>query len=138
MKERDFTVIDENRVCEIPAIIDGGAVRLSPARLPAALGWELKPQGLCKGERCVPLSGRKDLVSEQGIDLALLSTLLSRPLAIDVEENVAVFGASAVDRSARLASLEAPDFALPDLEGRIHRLSDSRGKKVLLIAYASW
>ncbi|MCH7868912.1 MAG: redoxin domain-containing protein [Myxococcales bacterium] len=37
-----------------------------------------------------------------------------------------------------LAGLAAPDFSLPDLEGTLHSLSDHRGKKVLLIAYASW
>ena len=44
-----------------------------------------------------------------------------------------------------IASLEAAgasgisvDFTLPDLAGRPHRLSDHRGKKVLLVAYASW
>jgi peroxiredoxin len=37
-----------------------------------------------------------------------------------------------------MATLEAPDFTLPDLAGRMHTLSDHRGKKVLLIAYASW
>lgn len=29
----------------------------------------------------------------------------------------------------------APDFALPDQEGKIHRLSDYRGKKVILYFY---
>jgi peroxiredoxin len=51
---------------------------------------------------------------------------------------VAALAASAQERAARLARLEAPDFALPDLAGRVHRLSEHRGKKVLLIAYASW
>jgi peroxiredoxin len=37
-----------------------------------------------------------------------------------------------------MATLEAPDFELNDLHGRRHRLSHHRGKKVLLIAYASW
>ena len=32
----------------------------------------------------------------------------------------------------------APDFSLPDLSGRRHSLSGQRGKKALLIAYASW
>ena len=49
-----------------------------------------------------------------------------------------MLGASSAERCGRLASLEAPDFELPDLAGRLHRLSDQRGKKVLLIAYASW
>ena len=32
----------------------------------------------------------------------------------------------------------APDFALPDLDGRVHRLSDFRGRKVFLATWASW
>ena len=31
-----------------------------------------------------------------------------------------------------------PDFLLPDLQGKLHRLSDHRGKKVLLLHFASW
>jgi len=31
-----------------------------------------------------------------------------------------------------------PDFYLPTLDGRRGRLSDYRGKKVLLIHFASW
>ena len=77
-------------------------------------------------------------MTDDGIDLAGFAALLSRPLAIDVDERVACLGASAVDRAAQLASLEAPDFTLPDLNGRMHALSDYRGKKVLLVAYASW
>ena len=33
---------------------------------------------------------------------------------------------------------QAPAFTLPDLDGKPHSLSDYRGKKVLLVAYASW
>ena len=45
---------------------------------------------------------------------------------------------SVLGELSRLRSGEAPDFALPDLSGRMHRLSDYRGKKVLLYAWASW
>lgn len=31
-----------------------------------------------------------------------------------------------------------PDFCLPDLDGKLHRLSDYRGKKVFLFHFASW
>jgi peroxiredoxin len=37
-----------------------------------------------------------------------------------------------------LTSLEAPDFALPDLDGKMHSLSDYRGKKVFVVSWASW
>jgi hypothetical protein len=64
--------------------------------------------------------------------------VLGRPLALDVDERIACLGAAADDRGAQLASLEAPDFNLPDLAGRRHSLSEHRGKKVFLVAYASW
>jgi peroxiredoxin len=37
-----------------------------------------------------------------------------------------------------LASNVAPEFKLPNLKGETVRLSDLRGKKVLLITWASW
>lgn len=36
------------------------------------------------------------------------------------------------------APYPAPDFALPDLQGRVHRLSDYRGKVVFLNLWATW
>jgi peroxiredoxin len=51
---------------------------------------------------------------------------------------VACLGVGAQTRRAALVSLEAPDFSLPDLAGRRHTLSEHRGRKVLLVAYASW
>ncbi len=61
-----------------------------------------------------------------------------RPVALDEAEGAAYLGVSAEDRGRRLASLEAPDFTLPDLDGRVHSLSDHRGAKVFLVAYGSW
>ena len=138
MTNEPFALIDEASATTVQATIDGERVRLSPAALKTALGWEMKPEGLCKGAICVPVGRRGDLVNEQGVDLVAVADLLSRPLALDVAERAACVGTSAAERSARLASLVAPDFTLPDLDGNLHSLSDQRGKKVLLIAYASW
>jgi peroxiredoxin len=49
-----------------------------------------------------------------------------------------VLGIGAEARNAALGGVEAPDFALPDLAGRTHRLSDYRGQKVFLTTWASW
>ena len=138
MADETFTLIDDGRVCETRATISGDYISLTPAALLAALGWEFKPQGLCKDDRCVPVRDRADLIGDAGVDLAGLAAALSRPLAVDIDERVACLGTSAADRSTQLASLEAPDFTLPDLSGTLHKLSDHRGKKVLLVAYASW
>jgi peroxiredoxin Q/BCP len=34
--------------------------------------------------------------------------------------------------------VEAPDFTLPDLDGNLHSLSDYRGRKVVLLTWASF
>ena len=77
-------------------------------------------------------------MDDDGIDLAAVARLLNRPLVLDADAGVAVLGGAAAERSAHLASLEAPDFTLPNLDGRLHSLRDQRGKKTVLIAWASW
>ena len=132
-----FTLIDDDAVLEVEATIEAGRVRLSPQAL-GVLGWELHPEGLCRDGLCVPVPDPATLETEEGIDLETLARILDRPLAVDLDERAAYLGVSAGDRSRALRSLVAPDFTLPDLAGRPHRLSDHRGRKVLLVAYASW
>ncbi len=133
-----FTLIDETRAIPVDATVAGDAVRIPPAEVARALGWTLKPEGLCRDATCVPVRDPSRLVADGGVDLATLATLLDRPLALDAAEHTAVLGASADARASRLASREAPDFSLPELSGRLHSLRDQRGKKTLLIAWASW
>jgi len=139
--QRTFTILDDGRATDVDVEADGESLRLSPASLRAALGFELKPEGLCKDQLCVPLRDRPGgapLVTSGGVELAELAALLDRPLATDVAEGVAYVGISAAARSAQLDSLEAPEFRLPDLDGRMHALSDYRGRRVFLLAWASW
>jgi hypothetical protein len=133
-----LTLIDGERRHAIGAQLADGGVQVDPADVEAALGWKLAREGLCRGSVCIPVRDRASLVRADGLDLEALAALLDRPLALDTEERVAALGERAEDRAAALATLEAPDFTLPDLSGRLHTLSDHRGRKVLLIAYASW
>jgi hypothetical protein len=106
----------------------------------AATGWVAKPEGLCRGPVCVPLpAGREREFADRGrIDLAALWRHLGQPALSSDRGDAWVLAQSARDRVATLAALEAPDFALPDATGRLHRLSEHRGKKVLLVTWASW
>ena len=133
-----FTLIDGTQAHEVKVRVEGRSVRLSPETVRRVLGWSLEPEGLCRGDTCVAVRDRKALVRSDGLDLEALARVLDRPLALDPEERAAALGIPASERAAALASLEAPDFTLPDLQGRLHSLSDHRGKKVLLVAYASW
>ena len=66
------------------------------------------------------------------------TSLLQRPMVIDAAEHAAAFAAPSAERADVLRAGLAPDFELPDVHGVLHRLSDFRGKKVVLYAYASW
>ena len=133
-----LTLIDDGVPHGVDAVVHDDGVRLSPAALERALGWKLEPQGLCRAGTCVPVRERAALLREDGIDLAVLARLLDRPLAMEPVLGVAVLGTAAAERAGRLAAMDAPDFTIPDLEGRLHSLRDHRGKKRLLIAWASW
>ncbi len=138
MGSSTLTLIDDGRVVETPARIDDAVIVLDPKDLTHALGWSLEEQGLCRDGVCVPVTSRSDRVNAEGVDLGAFADLMGRPLAAEPDAGVAVLGGSARERGARLASGEAPDFELPDLHGKLHSLSEHRGKKVLLVAYASW
>ena len=110
-------------------------LRLTAADLARTTGWTQKPEGLCLGDICVPRSGGP---VEGRIDVAAFWGELGQPAISDDAGEVWVLGAGAMGRRDSLASLEAPDFELPDLAGVPHRLSTLRGKKVLLATWASW
>ena len=107
-----------------------------------ATGFVLKPQGVCREDLCVPIpKGRKaEFLSEHApvtwFNLSAFARLLKQPAAFDETLRVWYFGPRPAE--GVLASLQAPDFTLPDMEGKRHSLADFRGKKVLLITWASW
>jgi hypothetical protein len=136
-------IIYAERVSEIGgAKAEGDDLWLTNADLASASGWELKPEGACRGDVCIPLPPARapEFVRDDGreFNLAAFARHLGQPVVHDDKNDVWYFGEAAATRRATLATLEAPDFELPDLDGKLHRLSDYRGKKVLLAAWASW
>jgi hypothetical protein len=120
---------------------DGDDLWVSFEDLTASTGWEHKPEGLCLGDRCVPIppARKSEFVAADGrFNLAAFARYLEQPLVHDGAASVWLFGESAAVRGQALRSLEAPDFRLPDLDANMHALSDYRGKKVLLLSWASW
>jgi hypothetical protein len=119
---------------------DGDALWLSAPDAEAATGFVKKPEGLCKGDLCVPLPPGREAAFVRGaeVNVAGLWRHLGRPVARNARGDAWVLGEGARDRAAALETLEAPDFTLPDASGRMHSLSAHRGKKVLLVTWASW
>ena len=135
------TVIHEGRETGVAtARVGGDGLWLSSEDAHRATGWTLRPEGLCHEGACVPAPrGREaDFVRGDTVNIAAFWRHLGHPVVRDDAGEVWVLGVGAAARSRALQSLVAPDFTLPDLDGRLHSLSDHRGKKVLLVTWASW
>ena len=105
-----------------------------------ATGWTMKPEGLCRGEVCVPVpKDRNDqFVREGAVNVAEFWRHIDSPVLHDAAGDTWMLGNSAGERAKALETLEAPDFTLPDLDGKPHSLSDYRGKRVFLTTWSSW
>jgi hypothetical protein len=137
-----ITLLHEQRETEWPdAAAHGDALWLDAPAIEAATGWAWKPEGLCHGDICVPLPPRAaegELIREGRLNLAAMWRRSGQPVVHDTASRTWVLGTGAEQRSAALATLQAPDFALPDLSGKVHELSAYRGRKVFLATWASW
>ena len=108
------------------------SLKIAPDQFEERTGWAIKPEGACKGDRCVPLPDG----SVDGVDVAVLAERLRMPLVHD--ENAGLWSLGPESDAPPLGSARAPDFTLPDWKGTDFSLSSLRSKKVLLLAWASW
>ena len=138
------TLIYDDTATEISnADLDAGQLWITKADLARATHFEVKPQGVCRGVLCFPLpkSGRDNFVRDRQrthwFNLTAFAHLVNQPVAHDEALDTWYFGLRS-DQRQGLASLAAPDFTLPDITGKMHSLSDFRGKKVFLVTWASW
>jgi hypothetical protein len=131
------TVLTE-RVNIVNAIWDDARPVVAVEALPDLVGWELRPEGLCRSDACVPLLDREMVERPGGVDLVAAAAVLGRPAVVDADAGLTVIGAPADERHGALYDRIAPNFTLPDLDGAPCSLSDWSGRKRLLVAFASW
>jgi hypothetical protein len=116
-------------------------VDLGPDEFASGTGWEIKPEGACKAEVCVPLDADATATATAGAtdSFNALATAERLGMAVVEEEQAGLwaFGPESLGNRA-LVSAEAPDLVLPDLDGHEFRLSTLRGQKVVLVAWAPY
>jgi hypothetical protein len=95
-------------------------------------GWLLKAEGACRAGVCVPVPRQ-----EKTVDLRVVAERLGMALVYDERHALWALGPSTVSGRA-LESAELPDLTLPDLDGRPFPFGSLRGRKVVLVAWASW
>src|ERR1035438_43057 len=113
---------------------EGDELWIRPKDLTSINEFEVKPQGACRGDVCIPLS--KNLKQGEWFHLTGFARQIHQSYVAD--SGVWSFGEIPVVRGEFLSSRIAPDFAVPDRKGKIVHLSDFRGKKALIVTWASW
>lgn len=141
-------VIFDNVATEVaaPSTIMPGSEDLwvTLADLTKATKFVVKPQGVCRDELCFPIpKARKTaFLSAQGkttwFNLSEFARLTKQPSAFDAENSTWFFGPRPEEQNQFVSSLMAPNFKLPDANGKMRSLAEFRGKKVLLLTWASW
>ena len=137
MPTASVTVVSDASVAVEAEVLDG-RVLVAPDALADALGWTLKPEGLCRDDVCVPVRDRSALEVGDRLDLVAAAEALGRPAVVDADAGIVAVALDREQRRTALESLTAPDVVLPDLDGTSHALSEWRGQKRLLHAFASW
>ena len=138
------TVVYDGAVSVGERLREASDLWLTLPDLKRASGFELKPQGACLDELCVPIpkAREKAFLRREGgkrwFDLSELARVLHQPAVHDGAHDIWLFGARSDAQMKYLESLDAPDFTLPDWRGVNRSLHDFRGKKVLLLTWASW
>ncbi|MBW8826079.1 MAG: hypothetical protein JF603_06995 [Acidobacteria bacterium] len=108
---------------------------LTPEELRRSTGWEIKPEGACKDDRCVPLPG-VETRADGTIDVRAFADRMGMPVAGDETHGLWALGPQA--GASVLQSAQVSEIVLPDFAGNAFDVASLRGRKVLLLAWASW
>jgi hypothetical protein len=112
------------------------ALWVQQSDLPRINEFELKPQGMCRADICVPVPAT--LSRGTTFNLTAFAQRVGQRIIFEPAARAWSFAEIPVVRGAYLESRIAPDVSAPDRKGRTVRLSQFRGKKVLLVTWASW
>lgn len=104
--------------------------------LPAINGFEVKPQGACRADVCIPIP--KVMLRGDFFNLTAFAKKIGQAVVADRDARAWSFGEIQALRGSFLESRQAPDITVPDRLGRPVTLSRFRGKKLLVVTWASW
>jgi hypothetical protein len=111
------------------------ALTVDPDLFARRTGWTAKPEGLCKGDVCVPAPGARR--GDGSLDVTVVAERLRMPLVHDEAHGVWALGPSSGGRA--LTTVDAPDLTLPLVDGSGEwSMASQRGRRTVMVAWASW
>lgn len=138
--EGSATVLYQGRRITLEETGSGDHLLIRPEDLSRINGFELKPEGACYEDLCIPL--KDEFFVEQGgrrwFDLTAFAELLEQPSVADAQARVWSFAEIPAKRAAMMVDAQAPDLEVMDRQGKVVRLADLRGKKTLVVTWSSW
>ena len=119
-----------------------GALWVRMDELHRATGWQMKPEGACLGELCVPLptNKREEWIADADDCVWFCYSDFADMVGQKYVRDGDVWSLGSVPevRGVGLESAIAPDFEVTERNGNTFRLSDLRGRKVVLFTWSSW
>ena len=108
-------------------------LEISKAEFEAGTGWQLKPEGACKGDICIPIPNS----DSDTVDVSAAAKAMNLPLAEEPAAQLWAMGPESIGGRA-LMTAQAAELSLPDVDGKMFHLSSLRGKKLLVYAWAPY
>jgi hypothetical protein len=109
------------------------SLHISRSEFEKGTGWQIKPEGACKGDTCIPL---KNTPGEQ-VDIEQMAEDMNLPLVAETDYGIWALGPDSVG-GRTLSTAEAPNLTLPDIDGNLFELSSLKGKKIVVYAWAPY
>jgi hypothetical protein len=138
--EGSTTVLYQGKAITLSDTGNGDGLLIRPEDLSRVNGFELKAEGACFKDMCIPMND--DLLVEQDgrqwFDLTAFADLLGQPYVADRESRVWSFAEIPAKREGMLVNAMAPEFEVTDRQGKVVRLADFKGKKALIVTWSSW
>ena len=134
------TVLYQGRAITLSETGKGDNLLIKPEDLVRINGFELKPEGACYADMCIPLNDKLLLTheGEQWFDLTVFADLLGQAYVVDREAGVWSFAEIPAKRRNMMVDAMAPDFEVNDRKGNVVRMADLKGKKALIVTWSSW
>jgi hypothetical protein len=109
------------------------SLKVSKGEFEAGTGWQLKPEGACKGDVCIPIPNS----GGDTVDVKAVADAMNLPLVGTAADDLWALGPESIGGKA-LVTAEAPEMELPDVDGNLFKLSSLKGKRILVYAWAPY